>query len=378
MTSEFVKLNFSLKDDLIFQIYNFSKKGQKEFYFDFKEYKLDIPFSKFFDLNRNYFFGMVEKDIVKCFKFINFPKELFDNFILKSELKNKYFDNFSFESNSFDYSSYISKFGNEEFKVRDKINYNSYINKINSFESIKLKSIGDKLIELLSNLDTKVRMVFVDSKGGNLDESSSERFVCYIYNNPEIFEKIYLFVKFNFNCKDIKEYLRLSQQIVLSFAVMNSGEIRNTIYFNVNQFSKFEKQGCFEVLELNLTLDSESTRSVWGVGIDFVNESKKYKIYYEELKVDKEKLIEFSSDFNNSLFKEYLDCFFIDILNGVLFDYKYNNSGEIISKRIDISVQSNENSLDNMFDLSEKNLYTISFEFYKDKDFKVNIYYSLK
>jgi hypothetical protein len=376
MTNEFVKLNFSLKDDLIFQIYKFSKKGQKEFYFDFKEYKLDIPFSKFFDLNRKYFFGMIEKDIVKCFKFINFPKELFDNFILKSELKNKYFNNFSFESSCFDYSNYISKFGNEEFKVRDKINYISYINKINSFESVKLKSIGNKLIELVLDLDTKVRVVFVDSKGDNLDESSSERFVCYIYNNPEILEEIYLFVKSNFNCEDIKEFLKLSQQIVLSFAVMNSGEIRKTIYFNVNQFSKFEKEKCFEVLDLNLTLDS--ARSVWGVGIDFVNESKKYKIYYEELKVNKERLIEFSSDFNNSLFEKYLDCFSIDILSGVLFDYKFNNSGEIISKRIDISVQSNENSLDKNFDLSEKNLYTISFEFYKDNEFKVNIYYSLK
>jgi hypothetical protein len=376
MISEFVKLNFSLKDDLIFQIYEFSRKGQKEFYFDFSEYKLDIPFSKFFDLNRKYFFGMVERDIVNCFKFLNFPKELFDNFILKSELKNKYFKNFSFESNGIGYLDYISKFGDEEFKVRDNIDYISYINKINSFESMKLKSIGDKLIELVLDLDTKVRMVFVESKGDNHDESSSERFVCYIYNNPEIFEKIYLFVKSNFNCKDIKEFLRLSQQIVLSFASMNSGDIRNTVYFNVNQFSKFEKEKCFEVLDLNLTLDS--ARSVWGVGIDFVNESKKYKIYYEELKVAKEKLIKFSSDFNNSLFEKYLDCFSVDILSGVLFDYKYNNSREIISKRIDISVQSNENSLDKMFDLTEKKLYTISFEFYKYKEFKVNIYYSLK
>ena len=374
MKSRFEKLDFSLKDDLIFQIYEFSRKDVSEFYFDFNEYHLDVPFSKFFDKFRKYFFGMIEKKVIKSIRFDNFPKELFDNFILKPELKNKYFNYFNYNDNDCEILSYISKFGDCEFKIRNKINYISYINKIDNFKSKQLCEVGNKLIKLVSNLDTKIRFVFVDSFGKKSNESSSERFVCYIYNNPEIFDEIYKFCKKNFNCSNIKEFLKLSQQIVLSFAVMKSGKIRNTIYFNVNQFSNLEKEKCFS----NLGIKIDSTRTIWGCGIDFIDSKIKYKIYYEKLKVSKLELIEFVSDYSYFGLQKYLDCFENDVLNGVLFDYKYDEVGNIISKRIDISVQSNKNNLDSIFKLENKNLYTISFEFYLDKEFKVNYYYSLK
>jgi hypothetical protein len=374
MKSKFVKLDFSLKDDLIFQIYENTKLGFTNFYFDFNEYSLDLPFSKFFELFRKYFFGMIEKKIINSIRFENFSKELFDNFVLKYELKNRFYNNFSYSCLNCNFSKYVERFGDEEFKVRENIDYAKYKDKIDSFSSKKLIKTGENLINLVSSLDTKVRFVFVDSFGKKKAESSSERFVCYIYNNPDIFNKIYRFCKDNFECSNIKKYLKLSQQIVLSFAVMKNSKIRNTIYFNVNQFSKVDKISCFD----DLGIQVDSNREVWGVGIDFISDEIKYKVYYEKLKVSKLEIIEFVSEFSYFGLKKYLDCFLEDKLNGVLFDYKYDNLGNIISKRIDISVMSNDNSLNSILDIENKNLYTISFEFYLDKEFKVNTYYALK
>ncbi|NQZ84926.1 MAG: hypothetical protein HRU03_04345 [Nanoarchaeales archaeon] len=373
-------MDFSLSENLINQVIKKTNSSitSKEFYFDFNEYNLDICFSKYFDLNRKLFFGLVEKKIVNYFYFDNFPKELFNNFILKYELKNKYFNNFKFDCDNCDndFIKYKDKFGNDEFEVREKNSYTNSRERLNKFQSNELKNIGDKLINLISNLDTKIRFVFVDSKGENLEESSSERFVCYIYNNPEIFNKIFEFSSNYFELKKIKKYLKLSQQIVLSFAIMKSKKLRNSIYFNVNQFSSKELENCFSDLKLEL----DTKRNVWGIGIDFTDSNIKYKVYYEKLKISKESITKFILGFEKDGFQMYLSCFSCDELRGVLLDYKYDEDGNMISKRIDISVQSNDNTLSKLKEfenLKNTNLYTISFEFYLNKSFKINTYYSL-
>ena len=75
---------------------------------------------------------------------------------------------------------------------------------------------------------------------------------------------------------------------------MKSGEFRKTIYFNVNQFSEKELENC--ISDLDIKLDSE--RSVWGIGIDFIGNQIKHKIYYEKLKVSKNEIVEFVNKFN--------------------------------------------------------------------------------
>jgi len=370
MKNDIFWVDFELDNKLILNIISKCEQGFNCFGFDFEKFDLIISKKEFLHRFRKFFFGLVDSGKVIKFYFNNLDSETFKKEILKPVFRNKYFDNFICEG----------------FEFEKEINFNESLSleKLNLFKSFELNFIGKKVINLCNEIFNKSTLVFVDSLGGKVTESSNERFVCYLYNDYKSFKKIFNFCEKYFSSiflRNVKKFLAKSQQIVLSFAIMKNGNLRKTIYFNVNQFSCELKKECLE----SFGLESSKYLDVWGIGVDFVNSNKKIKVYCERQGVLVSDFLKFLQDFKVDEFFKVLKCFKLEKLNGILFDEKMIN-GSIFSKRVDISLSVNKIDfkkvgeilkLDDEF-FKEKNFYTLSFEFYKEAKEKINFYYSLK
>ncbi len=284
--------------------------------------------------------------------------------------------------------NYLKKFGHEEFTplISNKDSSQLNKNKISQFKSSELKQLCTPILKDYENDKhyLRKRIVFSNSYPSTLEESSKERIIYYIFNRQDDFTPSIKLIENYFNpqtIKLIKNYLKKTNQLVISLAQMSDNNIRKTFYFNTNNLKKEE----FAELLKTLQLQTNKQEIPWGIGIDIKENKTSYKIYYTKKTIYKSELLNYAKEFQN---KEKFEKFCNSLtapLKHCLFDIKIKNN-KAYSKRIDISMQFNQlppkQTLKilniNPNEYSNLKLYTLSFEFTKDKPEKINIYYSLK
>jgi len=322
--------------------------------------------------------------------FKGFPRQVFERSILRPGLRWKFEDKFIFFDSEDELSNYILKFGENELKELEENSmfYPLYENKINLFTSEKLKTIAKKILEdfRTDKYYLRKRFVFVDSYPKTNEESSKERFVYYIYNRRDDFEKTFSLLERYFDkgkLNELKKYIKESEQIVISFAIMADDKLRTSIYFTLHDFEEKELE---EILE-KTGLTQEKTNKIWGIGIDLIENNFSYKLYYEEPTININEIKEYVNEFPLEKKRKLLR--FLNsrtkALKAVLLDKKIKNK-KFYSKRIDISLQYNSvkiHQLMSLFDidlrgLADKDLFTLSFEITNDFCEKINFYYALK
>lgn len=267
--------------------------------------------------------------------------------------------------------------------------YEKNFKKISEFQNNELKKYSISLLEDFKSETVHLRkkFIFVDSFPKNLEDSSNERFVYFIYNKVEDFNKTYELILNNFKdflINELFDLLKIANEFALSFGLMGDGKIRKTFYFNIEDLN--EKQ-LFQLSNI-IKIEIDRNQNYWGIGLDFKNEKLvSKKVYYKEKEVFKNDLINFCSDFEDKFKSKLLKLInvFNFPLNQILYDYKYIDN-KLVSKKLEFSMQYNNLNIDLLSKVlnidikyfQNKDFYTISFELYYDKEEKVNFYYALK
>lgn len=391
MNNNTFKLEFKLDNQLSFDIISNSNLCNGEFEFDFKEYNLGVPISKFFEIQKKYLYSLIDKKIIKKIIFKNFPESIIYSFFLKSHMCLKYWKFVDILNCDFECLNYKKKFGETEFLGEDYFEFNSSkeISKIENFKSCKVKDMSFELLELIKNNDFLVKssFIFVDSYLGKSQESNNDRFVCYLYKmkNSKVFDNYLQSIFGSKKFLEIEKCLQLSSKVGISFAEMKDKSIRKTLYFSCDEYSENELKVCLDILNIKPELSDK----IWGIGIDFDEENNfKIKVYHQKEKIKIYEIDDFVSDIPDEFKSKYnkiINYSFSESLRGVLLDFKIKNN-KIIAKRIDISLELNKFENDKIFSeleikldkYDDKELVTLSFEFYYTLNQKVNLYYKFK
>ncbi len=406
-----ISLNVENLTKIPLQILYYKDHGIKNFILSYNYDCLQVPVTKVIEkLKIENLFRVVKEYNVKIY-FSGFPMCVFERDILRPGLRWNYEGlvlDYNFEYENKNYSQcdncsdcmfsngccgisdeYIDKFKDSEFVplIANRDLYELNLETVEKFKSEKLKGIAKILLKDYRDdiYYMRKRFVFVKSYPNTLDESAKERFVYYMYNREDDFEKTYDLLTTFFAeifLKSILEYLKKSNQIVLSFGFMGDNTIRKTLYFNIDELNDFELETLSSILGIKI-----EGGSLWGVGVDFRGTERTYKVYYEQSKVTSQDIKNFMSDitlenkrkslkFANSLIKP---------VNNVLLDYKFKDV-VLYSKRIDVSMQYNKfrnNQIGLLFGINmnyfqDKDIYTMSIEAKEGCEEKINFYYALK
>lgn len=385
------------------------EKGFYSFLLSYSFEKIKIPLSRIVTKIRENIFKIIKSYDVKIYV-SGIPLCVFERDILRPGLRWKYEDKLFYYSEeneeekieyTFNYDGfekvveipklYFDKFGPSEYEP----NLNNlellplFEKEFSLFKNQNLIDISKKILEDYreDKYYLRKRIVFVNSFSNKDDnaEASLERFVYYIYNRGDDFDKTYSFlcqfVEENF-LFELKKYLEISNQFVISFASMVDGILRTSFYFSVEEFEDSDLDEIEDKFKFKF-----NRKNLGGVGFDFkegkLNSVKVYSKYDKILNSEiKQFFVDYKLDSKKILFK--LLNSFIKPLECVLLDDKYRN-GELYSKRVDISAQFNKfklNHLTNVIEmdvgfLSNKEFYTISFEVTHEPIQKINFYYSL-
>lgn len=408
-----IDLDLNTVSKLPLQILYYKEHGFNYFLINYDYNLLKIPASKVVEKIKIEYILRIAKEYDVKFKFKGFPRCVYEKNILRPGLRWYYENYLSFfnckeEENCKDTyiklprcnlcvfdglcrginENYIKQFGEKEFSslISNKELYDLNLHELETFSNEELKKIGSEI--LLDYKDDnhylRKRFVFVKSIPDYLEESAKERFVYYIYNRKDDFEKTFeLATKYfdkNF-LNLLKEYLILSNQIAMSFGLMGDQKIRKTFYFSIEDLS------LDMINSLSKLIKTEIKHKNPGIiGIDFKEDSVSFKVYYSQKQISVLELKAFAKDiilenkrlllkFSNSLTKP---------LNHVLLDYKYKD-GKLYSKRVDISMQYNVYRTTQFYALFQiplsffegKEIYTLSFEMRDGGEEKINFYYAL-
>jgi hypothetical protein len=409
----FLKINLNAENltKIPLQILYYNEHGIKNYILSYNYDSFKVPITKVVEkLKIDNLFQLVKEYGIKIY-FSGFPMCVFERDILRPGMRWYYEGSvldYNFEYDNANHSQcencadcmfsngccgvsdeYITTFKDSEFipLIANKDLYDLNLETVEKFKSEKLKDIAKIILKDYRDdiYYMRKRFVFVKSYPNTLDESAKERFVYYIYNRDDDFEKTYdllsTFFAENF-LKSIIEYLKKSNQIVLSFGFMGDNTIRKTLYFNIDDLNDYDLGGLSSVLGIRI-----EGGSLWGVGVDFRGTDRSYKVYYEQNKVTSQDIKNFMSDiplenkrkslkFANSLIKP---------VSNVLLDYKFKDE-VLYSKRIDISMQYNKfrnNQIGLLFGINmnyfeDKDIYTMIIEAKEGDEEKINFYYALK
>lgn len=284
---------------------------------------------------------------------------------------------------------YLEKYQGSEFLplISNKDMQEEYEEEIGRFSDTRLKEVADEIFTdfLADEYFKRKRFVFVRSFPMTSDESYTQRFVYYIYNREDDFEQNFALMRRYFThslIEDLESYLRQTNQMVMSFAIMGDGTFRKSMYFSVEDLSVDEIGKLNEVLSLEIEDDYS------GVGLDFVDDElngiKTYTRYFSMKNSEvKQFFSEYDIESKKCLFNFLNSC--TKPINEILLDKKIK-AGKFFSKRIDISMQYNSfklYQLSNMFRinidfLKDKDPYTLSFEVREGRPEKINFYYALR
>lgn len=408
---EFIVINLSVENiaRIPLQILYYKGHGIKNFLLNYDSNNFNVPISKVLSKIKVDNLLTLMGDYNLRIAFSGFPRCIYERNILRPGLRWDYegkvmffkqegdnlekldtCENCSFNSDCSGINSdYLKKYGIEEFKslLSNESFYELNFEHLERFTSPELKQTALRILQdyRQDKFYMRKRFVFVKSYPDNLEESAKERFVYYIYNREDDFENTYTLLKefFDFDFLfGIVNYLKKSNQIVLSFGLMGDSRVRKTLYFNIDSLDDTQ------IFELENKFGIEiDTENIWGVGIDFKGDAISYKVYHEYEKIKTQDIKDFLSDFvfEDKRFALKFSNSLVKPINSVLFDYKYKE-GQIYSKRIDISLQYNNFRLNqfallfniNMGYFEDKELYTLSIEISRGKPEKINFYYVLK
>lgn len=414
ITDEYLRFDLNIHNinKILLQLLYYTEHGIKKFVLNYDFNNINLPASKVIQkLNINKLYKLVKNYDVSV-GFEGFPRCIYEKDVLRPGLrwyfeKNIFYLEAQFKPcnrqlklkrcekciNIFECNGvcedYVDRFGDSEFNalVSNKDLYNLNIVEIEKFNCEELKSIARRILDDFKQDEYYMRkkFVFVTSFPKTYEDSSKERFVYYIYNREDDFEKTFHMLGEFFDLKilnDMKEYIKEASQIVISFGLMGDDKIRKTFYFTANDLN--EKKFLSLTRKIPVSFEREN---LWGVGVDFKEESMSYKFYYDHEYVTTKDIKIFLEDINleNKRMALKFANSLIKPLNNVLFDYKYKD-GKVYSKRIDISLQYNNFRFNqftllfslNMANLADKELYTLSLEVSNDKMEKINFYYSVK
>ncbi|MCA9495861.1 MAG: hypothetical protein KC589_02875 [Nanoarchaeota archaeon] len=426
-------LNINIKIDNIDKIplliLFYSQFGFNKFQLNYKYENIKIPITKILDKIQTPILNLINAKNFEIY-YKGFPKCIFETQILKPNQRFKYESNIHFnetnkykeytneklkndENNNKEYGNkeydnnkfididlkihknYIENFGKEEFMplIYNNELYEINKNKIESFKNTSIKKISKTILNDFKKEKEYKRkwLIYVDSYPQNLEESSKERFIYFIYNSKKDFEKTFKLInKFfeNESINKLKKYLKKSDEFALSFSLMGDLNIRQSFYFTLNDFNEKEIHSIKKILNINIKKEN-----LWGIGIDFKNNDMKIKTYYKYPKLDTEKIKEAFKEFKNEN-KSKLKLFLKNNSNqnykGILIDYKFYKH-TIFSKKVEFSFQYNElnkNEILNTINKKEdyiynKELYSICFEIPSNQisnntKEKINLYYALK
>lgn len=379
--------------EIIFKIvYVFQKHSDVILYFNLEDLK--TPITNIFTLLRPVLYKILDEQINAGNKrkviFKNIPKEIFYLSVLPAVSWWKFHD-YIFCIHKALPKKYIDNFGLEEIE-KYKLNIEkkeTYFKYTKNFENSYLKEKYLLTLDhfLAEEAFKRCELVFAKSYPEDTLDSSSERFLYYVFNDIKNFQKDMVIFKNIFNkffLDEMYPYLKLTNQYCFSIAKIKNNNVRKTFYINTSYFTKDLLNSFIKQFNLNII----EKDNLWGVGLDFIlDEIVGYKIYYTKHNVVEEDFKNYVEEFEISQKVNYL--FFIRHLkkpvNGVLFDKKFKKK-EIISKRVDISLQFNPFLKDEIIKIPnfKKEMleyvepYTISFEISKNNKEKFNFYYTLK
>ena len=395
---ELIQLNVDNLTKFPMEILYHIQNGKKDFIIEYDYERLKLPLSKIADKITPLLLKTVQNyEITVGVK--GFPRAIFEKKILRPNLRwyyeNKvYFVDFSDKETYFNDEfqvpqEYMDKFGEKEI---EPLVYNDelaelYEEEFEKFENEEIKRTSSLVLDDFSKdkFYKRKRIVLLKTLPRKVDEGYKERFVYYIYNRLDDFEKTFTLLNDiiqEAKLKELKEFLEKANEIVVSVALMNNDRIRKTLYFYTAELNSEEYKKLQSIVDLEF-----DTENLGGIGIDFYDDTFNIKTYYKYDDIKPNEIKEFISDYplvnKRKILPVLNSC--TKSLKHVLLDYKYKN-GEIFSKRIDISMQYNIfklHQLSNIFSeglaiLEDKEIYTISFEVSKDHTEKINFYYALK
>lgn len=398
-------------EKISFLIYSYYKQYNiNKFILNYDFEIIKIPYSKISDLIMKNIFKIIKENNNIRISFKGFPRCVYERSILrpgmrfyfekninylKKEIENFYLKEicqkcrYINECKIID-KKYIQLNSNNEFSP---ILDNMYLfelnnNKISNFKNKTIKNLAKPVLENFKEQDyyLRKRIVFVDSFPKNLEDSSNERFVYFIYNKIEDFNKNYNLITQNFQypiIKNLKYYLKKANQFAISFGIMGDNKIRKTFYFTIEDLK--EKELISIQKKINIII--ENNKNPWGIGFDFKDEKLiSTKVYYKKKNVQKEEIINFFKDIgleDKQKSKQIIDNLNQNI-NHVLYDYKYLEDNKI-SKKIEIGMQNKEidyKILSKILNLDlkyfiYKEFYTLTIQLYSNKIEKINLYYTL-
>ncbi|MDA3856387.1 MAG: hypothetical protein PF569_09080 [Candidatus Woesearchaeota archaeon] len=285
--------------------------------------------------------------------------------------------------------NYFENYGCDDFEPLTKnIDLETlHIEEIAKFKSEAVKFYAEKVLEdyIKDHFFMRKRFVFLNSYPRDDPTNFSDKFVYHIFNRKDDFEETYDFLQGFFDkdfLKSIREYMFGSSQITISLGMSNDDVLKKTIYLSLDGIDEEQREQFLKFFDIKV-----QGNNVWCVGFDFRADLVGYKVSYKEDSVSSIDLKRFVQEigleskknlmrFSNSLIKP---------LNNVLYDYKYRH-GEHISKRINVSLESNNfrlNQLALLFKIpmafyDDKELLNLSFEMSEGEIETINLYYSLK
>ncbi len=284
-------------------------------------------------------------------------------------------------------NDYVEKYGFEEFKplVSNEKLFNLNFEKINSLKNSELKEIGNFLLKDFKKDKDYLRKRFIFSKtfSENLDNNQDENFSYYMDNKKRDFENTYELLATFFEKElldSIKNFLEISNHIVLTFNLTSKGDVKKSFYFLINDLKQSD------LIDLENRFNLKFEENIWGFGFDYCNTNSCYSLFYDYRKLSSEKIKDYFKDINfenKKLLLKYLNSL-TKPLNQVLFINKIND-GEIFSKQVEMSMQHNVCNLSSLAILFGLNLncfkdceiLSINFETSNVCESKISFNYSL-
>lgn len=408
----FLELNLTEKNlhKLSLQIVYYTDHGFKNFLFNCNLENMEISVFKFIKkLKIKYLLKLTfEYNLHIAIKGI--PRCIFENNILTSNSRWNIFDNIIFvESDDSENKSKIDICQDCLYKAKCSGIPITYINKFdvidfkpllcnNKFHELNLKEIEEFKFESMKNMAKKVltdfsdchsykrkKLVFVKSLMSESVNSSQERFMYFIQNNKEDFEKNYIFLKQLISNEIIDlfyEYISMASKIILSFSIMENNDLRKSLSFNINHLNKSQILKLSQITKCDINLENLADFAIY-----FRGDKVEYRFNYKKKLATVKDIKNFISDVNFDNKKNILKFSnsLTRAISNIFFDYKYLNN-ELYSKRIDISLRENSFRINqfnilfniNLNDFKHKELHQLSFEISNQSSEKIDLYYVLK
>ena len=386
-----IELDENNLSKIALQIIYYKEYGYKNFLISYKFDTLKYPMTRVLSrLKVDYLFRLA-KEYGFNFKFEGFSRCVYERYILKPEFRRYYENKVSFHhresckgnkvkreicknclfNDNCDgiCQKYIDKFTDKEFfpLISNDALYDLNKKELEYFKDEELIRIGNILLD-----DFKKDKMFERKKFGyvsyfctNIENIAGRRFIYTVHNREDDFEETYeMLVQFFRNkfLYGLKEFIRLSSEISVSFGFTKDGFIRKKFYFSISDLSIEQ----ITILSKHLNCDIKTEKCPVGINLEFVEDSFNVVVCYLISKSTVLEIKGFAKDVNlesKRMFLRFSNSL-IKPVNLVYYNYKYRDN-KLFSKSMDISLKYNSYRLNQFYAL-----FKIPIIFFEDKNFE--------